>query len=248
VVALLDAIVARGVGPTANRTLSILRKVYNWGISRELVEFSPCAQVPRPALEHERERFLSEHELRAFLLALPTIEDVPQTTKHAFKFQLATASRPGEAAGVSWQEIDLRAGVWTLPSERSKTHKSHTLPLSSFALNVLAEVRAIYPQSAWPFPSTDGPIRAATLATALRKNRAALGLERFTPHDLRRSAATQLAKLGNSRVVIASILGHSLPGQTSIYDRHSYQAEMRAALDQWGAVLERLSSPAEMKP
>jgi integrase len=247
VLALLDGIVARGAGVTANRVLAVLRKAYNWGISRELVEFSPCAQVPRPTVEHERERFLSADELKRFLIGIeaPDLFEFTKTTKHALRFQLATGSRPGEAAGATWQEFDLQAGVWTIPAERTKTHHEHTIPLSRYARQVLAEVRLLDPLSAHPFPGRKGPMLPATMSTAINGNLAALKLERFTPHDLRRSCATHLASLGHSRVVISRILGHALPGVTRIYDRHSYADEMRAALEEWGAVLDRLSRPAE---
>jgi integrase len=246
VMALLDGIVARGAGVTANRVLAVLRKAYNWGITRELVEFSPCAQVPRPAKEHERERFLSADELKRFLVGMdqPGLFEFTKTTKHALRFQLATGARPGETAGATWQEFDLQAGVWTMPAERTKTHHAHTVPLSQFARQVLREVRLLNPLSIYPFPGRKGPMLPATMSAAINGNLAALGLERFTPHDLRRSCATHLASLGHSRVVISRILGHALPGVTRIYDRHAYAEEMRAALDEWGAVLYRLSRPA----
>ncbi len=69
---------------------------------------------------------------------------------------------------------------------------------------------------------------------AVRTNHDLFGIPHWTPHDLRRTAASGLARAGVSRTVIGKVLNHAEPGVTAVYDRHGYDAEKRAALDAWG--------------
>jgi integrase len=95
------------------------------------------------------------------------------------------------------------------------------------------------------FPSLVGvrPVAAGALNNALYRTRGCFGIGRFTPHDLRRTAATQMASMGISRLIIGKVLNHVEPGVTSIYDRHGYDVEKRAALDAWAGRLSAILSP-----
>ncbi|MCK4414546.1 MAG: tyrosine-type recombinase/integrase [Candidatus Eisenbacteria sp.] len=246
VIALLDEIVARPAPVMANRTLAALRKCYNWGITRDLVESSPCLQVPRPALEEQRERYLTRKEIAAFLKALRTGRlKMSETTQAALQLVLATGQRPGEVSGASWEEIDLEDESWEIPGERTKNGHSHRVPLNAPALAALEQALALNEESAWifPTPAGDRPMRPLTLTQALRRNREKLQklkVEPFSAHDLRRTCATNLAALGVTRFVIGRVLNHSERGATRVYDRHLYLEEMREALDLWGERLEEL--------
>src|SRR5262245_16478146 len=92
VIALLDAIRARGAGVLANRTLEILRRIYSWGIENERVDVNPCLAI-KPAQETARDRVLSDHEIRKLWKAL---DEQPSATACRFKLQLITAQQPGE--------------------------------------------------------------------------------------------------------------------------------------------------------
>jgi integrase len=74
----------------------------------------------------------------------------------------------------------------------------------------------------------------------MRDNREALGTGDATPHDLRRTAASYMTSIGISPLVVSKILNHAEAGVTAVYDRHSYDAEKRAALDAWGARLQQI--------
>ena len=91
----------------------------------------------------------------------------------------------------------------------------------------------------WLFPSprSDGPVTAGAITYALRRHRGKIGVDDVTPHDLRRTAATWMASLGIPRLTIGKVLNHVDSGVTKIYDRFSYDAEKRHALDAWGAKL-----------
>ena len=83
-----------------------------------------------------------------------------------------------------------------------------------------------------------------SLTKAITRNLAHFDIEPFGPHDLRRTAATQMTGVGVSRLVLAKVLNHAEPGITAVYDRHGYDAEKRDALDRWGKQLDLLVGEA----
>ncbi len=235
VVALLDDIRERGAGIQANRTLEILRKAYNWAISRDIVTFNPCAGVERPSQEHSRERVLSDDEIRSVWKAFESQEPMVSA---AFKLRLLTAQRGQEIQMMKWQDIDGK--WWTIPGEGTKNGLAHRVPLSAQAIDVLCELNESDDRTGWVFPSNkiDGPI--ANMWVDAGSIRSESGVE-FVPHDLRRTCASRMTgDLGISRFDVGKILNHVETGVTSTYDRHSYDPEKARALSAWGARLEEI--------
>ena len=234
--ALLKGIADRGAPIQANRTLALVRKIYNWGIGEDLVVANPCIGVKAPGKETQRDRVLSEAELQAFLAVLPTATGMAAESKLALQFQVLTGQRCGEVLGVRWDEIDLAAGWWTIPATKAKNGKSHRVPLSAQALAVLTRARALNPdrQTVFPSPNGDKPMVETAVGRALYRNLSQFAVPAFTPHDLRRTAASQMTGLGTPRLVVSKILNHAEQGVTAVYDRHSYDKEKRDALDGWG--------------
>ena len=253
VIAMLDRIVSRGSPVQANRTLAIMRKIYNWGMSRDLVKTNPCHGIERPAKERERDRVLSDREIRILWHGVDTGPMLAGTAL-ALKLQLVVAQRKGEVAGAAWSEFDLPARVWTIPNERAKSGLSHRVPLSPLALDLLLSIRNLNGKSKWLFPARhgDGPISASALDHALRRGTSAtrpvpkgkrrIELDDVVPHDSRRTAGSIMASLGVPRLVISKVLSHAEAGVTKIYDRHSYDDEKRSALETWGSHLESILS------
>ena len=236
--ALLDRIVARGAPIQANRTLEILRKIFNWGITREIVETNPCHMIEKPSAEHQRERVLNDDEIRAWWTAF---EGETPLMSAMFKLRLLTAQRGGEISHMRWSDID--AGWWTIPGEFAKNGRTHRVPLSPQAMNVLAKVGQYGNGSPWVFPSptVDGPIKSIWKATA-RIQRTARVAD-AVPHDLRRTVASRMTgELGINRLTVSKILNHVETGVTAVYDRHSYDAEKRQALHAWGKRLDDILS------
>ena len=163
--------------------------------------------------------------------------------KLVLKLQLATAQRKGEIVGAALDEFDFDENVWTIPAERSKNGQAHRVPLSPLALELIHQARSLFP-SLWLFPSptVDGPVGPLSINHALHKSLPGMGLENITPHDLRRTAATNITKMGVNRLTVSKILNHVETGVTAIYDRHGYDAEKRQALDAWAAHLEGIVS------
>ena len=249
VIALLDEIVERGAPVMANRSLAVIRKMFNFAIRRDIIDATPVAMVEAPAKEYKRDRVLSVDEIRTFWNGL---DQAPMSdgVKLALKLQLATAQRKGEIVGAHLSEFD-EEGVWTIPAERSKNGIAHRVPLSSLALDLLEQTRDLAGESPWLFPSPSGskPITPQSINNALGRTLSAIGVENMTPHDLRRTAASGMTSLGISRLTVSKILNHVESHVTARYDRYSYDPEKRHALDAWGAHLEGLLSgkPATAK-
>jgi integrase len=234
----LDTIAARAP-IQANRVLALLRKVWNFGIKRDLVETNPCAMLDRPAPENQRDRVLTVEELAAMWKAFG--EEESQTAA-LFKLYLLTAQRGGELRTMRWEDLDLDTAWWTIPGERAKNKLAHRVPLSPRAVALLRDLRHHADGSPWVFPSCSKSGHHEILHKATERLRERTGVD-FVPHDLRRTVATFLtSELGVSRLVVSKLLNHVETGVTRVYDRASYDREKQAALNAWGARLETIAS------
>lgn len=243
--ALLDGIVNRGAPIAANRTLAVIRKMFKFAVSRDMLAASPCAAVTAPSKENRRERVLDETEIKRLLQRLPQAKMLNQS-KLAIKFQLLTAQRCGEVLGAEWADINLDFGWWTIPAEKAKNGMAHRVPLSAQALAVLKEAQTLKRGDRFVFPSPrkGKQMTPTVLALAVRRSAEKFDMEPWTPHDLRRTAASRMASMGTPRVVVSKILNHAEPSVTAVYDRHGYDSEKRTALEAWGAKVEELEKEA----
>jgi integrase len=230
---LLAEIKARGAQVLSNRTLEIMRKIYNWGIEEERVEHNPCLGI-KPFPEQSRDRVLSEDEIRALWKAL---DSQPEPARARFRLLLLTAQRSGEIRQMRWR--DIAGDWWTVPVEFTKNRLSHRVPLPTPAMAILESMKELTGGGTWVFPSpvSDGAIYSDDKRLpALRK---ASGVS-FVPHDLRRTAASYMASMGISRFAIGRVLNHVETSVTAVYDRHSYDREKRQALETWALRLEEI--------
>jgi integrase len=235
VIALLDRIVDRGSPIAANRTLAVVRRLFNFALSRDLVSANPCAQVKPPGKENRRDRVLSPDELRTFWNGLNEAS-MSAASRIALKLLLVTAQRKGEVISARWEDIDIAGAWWTIPAERSKNGLPHRVPLSRLAISLLAEARELAGEekSPWVFPSPKKEhIGPTALGHAVRRSIKDFGLTDFTPHDLRRTTASYMTSIGIPRLVVSKLLNHVEQGVTAIYDRHSYDADKRKAISRW---------------
>ncbi len=230
VIEMLEEIADRGAPVGSNRTLEIIRRIYNWGIEREIVILNPCSMIKKIGVERRRERVLTDDEIRAVWSAFE--KETPRMCA-LFKLRLLTIQRPGEVSRMRWEDID--SDWWTIPPEFTKNGLSHRVPLTNLALELLEPHRG---SGRWVFPSRkgDSPIRVGALSDSLRRNHH-LGLEPFTAHDLRRTAATAMASLGIDRLTLSKILNHVETGVTAVYDRATYDKQKRRALERWARKL-----------
>ena len=166
-----------------------------------------------------------------------------ELSKLALKMQLATAQRKGEVVAAEWAEFDLVRGWWTIPAHKAKNGNTHRVPLSTLSLEIIQQIQPLSNGSRWLFPSPRGnaPFTPEAINHAMRINQPK-DIEHFTPHDLRRTAASHMTALGAPRLVVSKILNHSENSVTAIYDRHSYDKEKKQAAEQWGKQLKSIVS------
>ena len=230
----------------ANRTLAVIRKLYNWAIEKDIVENNPCFKISAPGEEQQRDRVLTEDEIKKVWKAL---NDDGTAVAAALKLRLITAQRGGEVISMAWQEIDLNSKWWTIPGEKSKNGLSHRVWLSAPALQIISALQKErerserLKKSSLVFPNPrDGSRPMRELQKGIQRIRAASHVEDFNGHDLRRTAASMMTSTGIPRLVVQKILNHVETGVTSVYDRHSYDAEKKDALEKWAKRLTRIVS------
>jgi integrase len=243
----LGEIAERGAPITANRTLAAFRRMCRWASSATvaIIETDPCRGVEMPAEEHSRERVLSDHEIQLAWNAFQSAGTFGQMCK----LLLLTRSRREEARAMTWNEVDLDHTVWLIPGTRTKNGKPHEIPLSSTAVEILRGLKRIErkrgpdgrPQPAFVFTVTGnaplggiseerGQLNAKIVelmraeAIARGEDPAGIVAPDWTLHDLRRTVATNLQKLGVRLEVTEAVLGHkgaSRAGIVGVYQRYS---------------------------
>ena len=241
--ALIESIKDRGAPVQSNRTLEILRGIFNWGLSKAKIrrEFqistNPCQGVKKLGAERQRDRVLSDDEMKAIWLAAG--KDASRAAA-SFKLRLMTAQRGGEVQMMRWEELDLESRWWTIPAEHSKNGLAHRVPLTDVAIDILQELEDDAPDPVWVFPKARGDGHVVNIQKLTARIRKRAKVKDFRPHDIRRSIASALASMGFPRLTIAKILNHVETDITRIYDRHGYDAEKRHALEAWAAHLEEI--------
>lgn len=240
VLEMMDAALARGSSYQANRILSHIRKLFNWCVERGIVEASPIVGLKPPTKEISRERALNDNEIIRLLRACRN--DVYPFRQFA-PLLLATAQRRGELAEMRWSEIDFEAKTWVIPSERSKNGKAHVVPLSPFALRVLDEVPRFL-DCDYVFTTTrKSPVSG--FSKALRRLSEGSQTTNWRWHDLRRTAASGMARAKVAPHVVEKVLNHVsgiISGVAAVYNRYGYDDEAREALEEWGATLANLAT------
>jgi integrase len=243
-----------GGGIAANRTLAGIRSMFNYAIKRGIIAATPAAMVDRPGTERPRERTLTTDEIRAIWTAA---EGMTYPFGPFFRLALMLGQRRNEIARMQWADIDLAEKVWTLPAEATKAARGHAVPLPPLAvetLQALPRKSCAANGSIRPSPyvfTTEGtrPISGFSKAKpaldrAIAKARDGEALTPWTIHDLRRTAATGMARLGATEFVIGRVLNHAAAGVTGkVYNQHDYLAEKRHALELWAAELSSLTAP-----
>jgi integrase len=239
---LLDKIVDRGAPIVANRTLAALRRMCSWAVERGLVDVTPCEKVRAPAAETSRDRTLTDDEIRA---AWAAFGRAGWPFGPLAQLLLVTGQRLREVGEARWREIDLAAKTWTIPKEHSKNGAAHEVPLSETALRILGSLPRIEAerQLAGFIFTTNGKTAVSGFSRAKVAFDKAMHSDHWTFHDLRRTAASGMAGLGIAPHVVEAALNHksgSIKGVAAVYNRYSYSAEKRAALEAWGRYLDGL--------
>src|SRR6516165_10107197 len=241
--------------------------LFNWAAEagRDYVTASPCVNLPKLDPEHPRTRVLSEEEIRVFWHGLDR-DDLPwdRKTRLALKFELVTMLRSKELLGAQRSELfdlDGENPRFDVPLKRVKKRRVIQQPLSDLAVEIITEALEDGNEHVFASPLGDQPMNRKIMATALRGTKRKkgkvpglcelLGLKPFTPHDLRRTAATLAGDLGFDDAWIAKCLDHAVskkgdaivPTVTGkVYNHSKRMKEKRAVLDGLAAELRRLAA------
>jgi len=143
-----------------------------------------------------------------------------------------------------WQDVDLSSAIWTIPGELTKNGKPHLVPFSALALARLASVPRLHESFVFPARGNDAT-RFSGFSKLKAKTDQLSHVQGWTLHDLRRSAATHMGRLGVAPHVVERILNHeggSFRGVAGVYNRFQYLPEMREGLERWARHLEGLMS------
>jgi integrase len=258
---LLERAAARNSEVTANRVRAQVNSFFNWLAGRDVIAVNPMQKVPPPGKEMRRDRVLVDGEIRPFW---ECCTEAGHPFGNIFKLLLITGQRRDEVGRMRWSDIDWKTKVWTIPAENSKNGIANELPLSPLAVATLEAV-PIIDLEGYIFPAANGSGKPASgyskakarLDRAIGARRKEAGAGSIVPnwwlHDLRRTAASGMARLGIAPHVIERVLNHitgQLAGVAGIYNRHGYLPEKRHALETWATHLEKVivSTPFLMNP
>jgi integrase len=237
----IDRSLGEGKLYMANRVHRTLQVLFKWAFSRGEIDENPCVGVRPPAKDRARDRTLSDAELKRIWEQLPILRFQGAA---AIKLLLLTGQRLQEVVGAKWSEIDFERAVWTLPTNepgRSKKRRSaHLVPLSNAAVSILADLKKTNGAFSTVFEPPAGrrdraPTRNLVSGAKAQLDEALPGLPPWRTHDLRRTCRTGMGMLGVPVHVAELVLGHALTSIVATYDRYSYLAEKRDALDRWAA-------------
>lgn len=225
-----------------------LSSFYRWALPRlDGLETNPCRDAGRPRKPVPRDRVLTDEELRALWHAA---DEAGSPWGPATKLLILTGARRSEVFEADRSEFDLKAKEWTVPAARAKNGVPHLIPLSPAALAVLKAIPAVkgstklFPARGNPENGPSGITKAQLrLRTAVDKALDRETSERWTFHDLRRTVATGLQRLGVRFEVTEAVLNHvsgARGGVAGVYQRHDWKAEKWAALHKWAQRIEEM--------
>jgi len=242
--ALMDRIVDRGSPVMANRTLSAMRKFFVWAVSRDLAQHNPCEGLKPPVREKSRERILTDEEISWFWKAS---NDMGYPYGTYFQFLLLSAQRRAEVSDMTFDELE--GDVWKIPGERSKNGKSHSVPLSEGLQSLIAGI----PHAEGYLFTSSGKKPVGNLGRAAGRLQVRMqayanedgkgDIQHWRLHDLRRTAASGMARCGVFQEVIERVQNRSsgaFSGVAGIYNRYEYEKEKSCALAKWSELLDLL--------
>ena len=223
----LDDLIARDKQTAANRALAHIRKFFGWLVERGYLNHSPADHIKPRHKERERDRVLNDTEIKAIWNAA---EAMSGPYSAWLKLLLLCGQRRVETA--SMRRSQIIDGSWHLSATDTKNKQPHIIPLPNQAQRLIDQL--IEKEGNFLIKSGrngDRPVNGFSKAK-LQMDRLS-GVENWKFHDLRRTVATNLTKLGIDRLILQKIINHSERGVTQIYDRYSYMDEKREALQKW---------------
>ncbi|KAA1160031.1 integrase domain-containing protein [Pseudoalteromonas distincta] len=243
VIKILKPIEAKGTLETVKRLCLYLRKIMIHAVNSGYINANPLAGISEVFKKPQKQNMpsLKPEELPELMQTL-AIASIKRVTRFLIEWQLHTLTRPGEAAGTRWDEIDFGNKLWTIPPERMKKRREHVIPLSKQALGLLGAIKPISGHREFVFPSDRNPrnhINNETANMALKR----MGFEgRLVSHGLRSLGSTTLNEHEFNPDVIEVALAHVDKNQVrSAYNRAEYIEKRRELMNWWSDHISKAS-------
>ena len=224
-----------------NRVLAAIRPIFRFALLRDWIDANPAEGITKPKVEQPRQRVLNMDETKRIWIAAGLLGFPNGPFVHAL---LLTAQRRSEVATMRWSDLDLNAGTWLLKPADTKAGRAHLVPLSSPMIELLSALPRIG-DCDYVF-TTNGKTAINGFSKAKSRIETYMAADERDPpepwclHDLRRTAATHMGRLGILEEVVGKVLNHASAGVTAkVYALHRYEPEKRSALDRWAAELMR---------
>jgi len=218
------AITETGRPVRANRILSVCSKMFSLSLLpkagenlpwRNAVAGNPCKGVKRNH-EEGRERYFSQAELAAITDALA---EYPGVAADCVRLVMLTGCRPAEAMQAKWEEFDKEPNFWVKPSAHVKQRKTHKLPLSPPAIELINQLRKRRRKGEYVFPGDiqGEPLKALWHVWHFVRKRTGLGMDARV-YDLRHTfASVGITGAGLNLPIIGKLLGHTQVRTTQRY-------------------------------
>lgn len=234
---------------TCRNLFAVLRRLFRWAVSEGDIEASPITGMEPPPLPVKRDRALSDQELK---LAWQASDKLGYPFGPFVRLLIVTGQRLEEVSALEWSELDKARREWVLPADRAKNGSASVVPLADLAVKELdalakhAKRKDGWPRRGFVFSTTgetsiSGHSRAKRrldreIATLAKQEKDIPPIAPWRYHDLRRTLATGLQRLGVRFEVTEAILNHvsgSKSGVAGVYQLHDWGPEKRTALQAW---------------
>lgn len=235
-----------GFDAAAGQVRGVLKRLFDYAMTAGLITTNPVLALPMRHVHkaRSRERALSPDEIRVFLRAAFE-SNIRRQFKIGLHLILLTMVRKSELLLARWSHVDFEQAEWHIPAEHSKTGKPHIVFLSTQAVALFKELRALAGGSALVMPgrgSLTKPFAHNAINNALKVALRGQDIPAFTVHDLRRTASTLLHENGWPSDVVEKALNHTIGGVRGVYNRAEYESQRREMLQFWADYIDQLLS------
>ncbi|NUE96297.1 tyrosine-type recombinase/integrase [Gilliamella sp. ESL0232] len=229
---------------TVKRVCRRINEIMYYAVNMGIIDNNPLAKITdvfnSPKVKNQPT--IPPTELPQFMQAL-AMAKIELQTRCVIEWQLLTLTRPSEAVGAKWEEINLDKKLWSIPAERMKMDRPHNIPLSPQAIKILEIMKSINHKSEFVFPTArppyNKPMSSQTANMAIKR----MGYkDKLVAHGLRALASTALNEQGFNYDVIESALSHvDKNAVRRAYNKAEYEHQKRIMLDWWGDFVEQAS-------
>ncbi|MPW28421.1 tyrosine-type recombinase/integrase [Agarivorans sp. B2Z047] len=233
----------KGLYETVKRTAQLMNEIMNFAVNSGLIHSNPLVGIREVFRRHKviHMKALKPEELHELIKTVATA-NMHRVTRFLIEWQLHTMTRPSEASGARWAEIDVERGIWVIPAERMKMKREHIIPLTQQTLSILEALRPFSGHREYVFPSPRNPRKPVDSETA-NKALGRMGFkDRTTAHGLRALASTTLNEQRFDADVIEAALAHADKDKIrSAYNRTDYLESRKKMMDWWSRHIEKSS-------